>query len=88
MVAYQLAVIVGSRMPGFVTQWPSLSVFGLGGGERQQRVRLLPEDVRVVRPAVLEAVLLGELHELDHPRVGRVGHDGHAEGEAHRAATH
>ena len=25
MVAYQLAVIVGSRMPGFVTQWPSLS---------------------------------------------------------------
>ena len=26
MVAYQLAVIVGSRMPGFVTQWPSFSV--------------------------------------------------------------
>ena len=26
MVAYQLAVIVGSRMPGFVTQWPSLIV--------------------------------------------------------------
>jgi hypothetical protein len=24
IVAYQLAVIVGSRMPGFVTQWPSL----------------------------------------------------------------
>jgi len=24
MVAYQLAVIVGSRMPGLVTQWPSL----------------------------------------------------------------
>ena len=24
MVAYQLAVIVGSRIPGFVTQWPSL----------------------------------------------------------------
>ena len=23
-VAYQLAVIVGSRMPGFVTKWPSL----------------------------------------------------------------
>ena len=29
MVAYQLAVIVGSRMPGFVTQWPSLIVFVL-----------------------------------------------------------
>ena len=27
MVAYQLAVIVGSRIPGFVTQWPSLIVF-------------------------------------------------------------
>ena len=25
MVAYQLAVIVGSRMPGFVTQWPRCS---------------------------------------------------------------
>jgi hypothetical protein len=24
IVAYQLAVTVGSRMPGFVTQWPSL----------------------------------------------------------------
>jgi hypothetical protein len=24
IVAYQLAAIVGSRMPGFVTQWPSL----------------------------------------------------------------
>ena len=23
-VAYQLAVIVGSRIPGLVTQWPSL----------------------------------------------------------------
>jgi hypothetical protein len=23
MVAYQLAVIVGSRIPGFVTKWPS-----------------------------------------------------------------
>ena len=23
-VAYQLATIVGSRMPGFVTKWPSL----------------------------------------------------------------
>ena len=24
IVAYQLAVIVGSRIPGFVTQWPTL----------------------------------------------------------------
>ena len=27
IVAYQLAVIVGSRMPGFVTQCPSLIFF-------------------------------------------------------------
>jgi hypothetical protein len=26
-VAYELAVTVGSRMPGFVTQWPSLIFF-------------------------------------------------------------
>ena len=79
MVAYQLAVIVGSRMPGLVTQWPSLIFSVLSRDEREQRVRLLPEDVRVVRPAVLEAVLLGELDQLEHPRERRIGHDGHAE---------
>ena len=35
IVAYQLAVIVGSRMPGFVTQWPSLIFSVCVGGERR-----------------------------------------------------
>ena len=53
------------------------------GGEREHRDRLLPEHVRVVRPGVLEAVLLGELDQLDHPRVRRVGQDGDAEAQCH-----
>ena len=56
-----------------------LDPFGLVRDEREQRVGLLPEDVRVVRPAVLEAVPLGELDQLEHPRERRIGHDGHAE---------
>ena len=42
-------------------------------GQREQRERLLPEDVRVVRPAVLEAVRLGELEELDEAARGGSG---------------
>src|SRR5262249_60596779 len=48
---------------------------------RERRVGLLPEDVRVVRPRVLEAVVLCELHQLDHPLVGRVRQDRDAEAE-------
>ena len=57
------------------------------GGLRRQRERgrrLLPEHVRVVRPAVLEAVLLGEHEQLDQALVGRVGEDGDAEAQGHR----
>ena len=82
-VAYQLATTVGSRMPGFVTKWPSLIFVRLRGGERERRVRVLPEDVRVVRPRVLEALPLRELHQLDHPRVRRIGQDGDSERERH-----
>ena len=85
-VAYALASTVGSRVPGFVTQWPSLMRSVSAGREREQRDRLLPEDVRVVRPAVLEAVRLRQLHQLDEPLVGRVGQDGDAEAE-HRWAS-
>ena len=60
---------------------PELDLARLRGRERQRRVGLLPEDVRVVRPRVLEAVLLGELHQLDHPLVRRVRQDRHAEAE-------
>ena len=79
MVAYQLAVIVGSRMPGFVTQWPSFRVFVCAAASGSSAIGLLPEDVRVVRPAVLEPVLLGSLEELDQAPVRRVRHDGDAE---------
>ena len=61
---------------------------GAVGGERQQRDRLLPEDVRVVRPAVLEALLLGELEQLEEARVRRVGKDGDAEADCHDAGAY
>ena len=51
--------------------------------EREHRERLLPEHMRVVRPGVLEAVLLGELDQLDHPAVGRVGQHRDAEAQGH-----
>ena len=50
---------------------------------RQLDERLLPENVRVVRPADLEAVLLPELHQLDEAARGWVGQDGDAERECH-----
>ena len=86
-VAYQLAVIVGSRMPGFVTKWPSLIFSVCAAASAKRRVRVLPEDVRVVRPRVLEALPLGELHQLDHPRVRRIGQNGDAEGQSHGRGT-
>jgi valyl-tRNA synthetase len=42
-----------------------LHPLGLEHGHRQQRVRVLPEDVGVVRPPVLEPLLLGELDQLE-----------------------
>ena len=51
------------------------------GDERERRVGLLPEDVRVVGPAVLEPVQLCLLGELDQAGVGRVGQNGDAERE-------
>jgi transporter family-2 protein len=53
----------------------------LRAGDREQRVALLPEDVRVVGPAVLEAEALAALEDLDEPRVRRVGEDGDSEAE-------
>jgi hypothetical protein len=78
IVAYQLAVIVGSRMPEF-------DLARLRGRERQRGVGLLPEDVRVVGPRVLESVLLGELHQLEHPLVRRIRQNRDAKAE-HRAS--
>ena len=53
------------------------------GDEREHRERLLPEHVRVVRPGVLEAALLRELDQLDHPAVRRIGEHGDAEAQGH-----
>ena len=62
-------------------QVPELHRRGGLDRHRQLHERLLPEDVRVVRPADLEAVPLAELHELDEPARRRVGQDGDAERE-------
>ena len=52
-------------------------------GEREERERLLPQDVRVVRPAVLEAVRLRVLDQLEEAAVRRVGENGDAEAQSH-----
>src|SRR5205814_3039960 len=49
--------------------------------DREERVALLPEDVRVVGPAVLEAEALALLEHLDEPRVRRVRQDGDSEAQ-------
>ncbi len=72
VVAYQLAVIVGSRMPGIRHAVAELERLRLHARDREQGVALLPEDVRVVGPAVLEAEALAALKQLDQPRVRRV----------------
>src|SRR5581483_10712556 len=43
--------------------------------DREDREALLPEDVRVVRPPDVEAVLLCEPDQLDEPRERRVRQD-------------
>ena len=78
-VAYELASTVGSRVAGFVTKWPSLIVEVSRAATREHRARLLPKDVRVVRPRVPEAVALGELDQLEPARERRIRQDGDAE---------
>jgi hypothetical protein len=51
--------------------------------ECEQRERLLPEDVRVVGPSILEAVGLRELEELDESAGWRIGQNGDAEAQSH-----
>src|SRR5262249_38584402 len=67
---------------------PELDLLRLRSRERERRVRVLPEDVRVVGPRILETLALGELHQLDHPRVRRVGKDGDAEAQGHGGIEH
>ena len=81
-VAWALAVTAGSRVTGLVTHMPIRIRDGLGRQQRDQRVRLLPEDRRVVGPAGVEAERLGLDDQLDEPLVGRVREDGDAELQA------
>jgi hypothetical protein len=60
-----------------------LDPLGGRGRERERRGRLLPQHVRVVGPAVLEAVLLAEHEQVDQALIWRVGEDGDAEAESH-----
>jgi hypothetical protein len=53
----------------------------LASSDSEGRDRLLPEDVRVVRPCVLEAMALGELDELEPARPRRIREDGDAEAD-------
>ena len=53
----------------------------LVGEERHHGHRLLPEHVRVVGPAVLEALVLGHLRELDQALVRGVWQDCDTEGQ-------
>ena len=59
--------------PGVRHEVAELQLRGGLDRHRQLDERLLPEDVRVVRPTDLEAVPLPELHQLDEPRGRRVG---------------
>ena len=64
---------------------PELQLVGVDGEQCEERIRVVPEDVGVVGPAVLEAMFLREPHELDEARVRRVRQDGDAERQ-HRAS--
>ena len=62
---------------------PELHRRGRLHGHREQREGLLPQHVRVVRPAVLEAVRLGVLEQLEKAARRGVGEDGDAEAQCH-----
>ena len=79
IVAYQLAVIVGSRIPGFVTKCPSLIFVVCAAASGSVAYESCQRMCESYVQRVLEPVLLGELHQLDHPRVGRIGQNGDAE---------
>src|SRR5207248_2557625 len=60
-------------------EMPELDLRRLAAGDREHRDRLLPEDVRVVRPRVAVAVALGELDQLEPARKRRIRENGDAE---------
>jgi hypothetical protein len=75
-------VTVGSRMPGFVTQWPSL-IFSVAAATSGKVAYESCQRCASRTSTVFEAVLLRLLHQLDQPCVRRIGQDGDAEREGH-----
>ncbi len=67
------AVTVQSRVAGLVTIGPTIILRVCGQDLAVDDVRLLPQQVRVERPHVAEAVQLRLPRELDHPRRRRAG---------------
>jgi hypothetical protein len=81
IVAYQLAATVGSRMPGLVTQWPSFSrvvAAAASGGRAKDSCHKTWE---IVGPAVIEPMGFGAAHQVDQPRIWRIGQDSHAKAQ-------
>ena len=76
---------MGSRVPGFVTQVPSRSRSVAPGHQRQQRIRIAPQHVRVEQPAVLEAGGLGLTRQGERALDGVLGLE--REAELHVSST-
>ena len=72
-VAKTDAVTVQSRVAGLVTIGPTMTRWVAAEDRRVDDVRLLPEQVGVEGPDVVEAVLLGLLGQADGAPGGRVG---------------
>ena len=82
IVAYQLAVIVGSRIPGFVTKWPSLILLVCAAAIGERRVRRPARGCASRRSSRTRSrAARPVLDQLDDPRVRRVRQDGDAEAE-------
>ena len=80
------AVTLGSRVAGLVTQVPEAHRRGGLGHERQERVRVAPQDVGVEEPAVTEARCLGLAREGQRALDGVVGLE--RESEVHGAGAY
>ncbi len=70
-------------MPGLVTKWPSFIVDVRSAASVSSGIDSCQRTVRVVRPAVVEALLLGELEQLEEARVRRVRQDRDSEADPH-----
>ena len=82
-VAYALASTVGSRVPGFVTKWPSLIFDVSRAATASSGIDSCQRTCESYVHAYSNPCALGELDQLEPARVRRVGQDGDAEAQAH-----